>query len=152
MEWYTAVRFNKVRHFITLLIYIYIYNCRLSYQHVHLELGANQTYVVKPIHEDEVIELSVFRYTATADDPEANADTIELVYILERFINDALEQHMKAFYKFYINSYIPCSQCNQLHIKFEKAKTSSVVPCTTTVPHTKCDITQYHNLFSSTTG
>ncbi|XP_065919658.1 uncharacterized protein [Dysidea avara] len=124
---------------------------KVSYQHVHLELGDTQTYVVRPLHEAKVIELSIFRYTANADDGEANADTVELVYILQQFINDALEQHMKAFHKFPICSYIPCSKCDHLHIKFEKAKTCSVVPCNTTV-HTKCDITKYHKLFLNTTG
>ena len=107
--------------------------------------------MVRPIHEAEVIELSIFRYTVNADDAEANADTVELVYTLQGFINDALEQHMKAFHKFYIYSYIPCSQCDQLHIKFEKARTSCEVLCTTIGQHTKCNITQYHKLFSSTT-
>ena len=108
--------------------------------------------MVRPIHEAEVIELSIFRCTVNADDAEANVDTVELVYTLQGFINDALEQHMKAFHKFYIYSYIPCSQCDQLHIKFEKAKTSTEVLCTTNDQHTKCDITQYHKLFSTTTG
>ena len=107
--------------------------------------------MVRPIHEAEVIELSIFRYTVNADDAEANADTVELVYTLQGFINDALEQHMKAFHKFYIYSYIPCSQCDQLHIKFEKAKTNCVVPCDTSSQQNKCDITQYHKLFSSIT-
>ena len=108
--------------------------------------------MVRPIHNDEVIELSVFRYTANADDAEANTDTIELVYTLQGFINDALEQHMKAFHKFCIFAYIPCSQCDQLHIKFEKAKLASVVPCSTIGHNTKSDITQYHKLFTTTTG
>ena len=108
--------------------------------------------MVRPIHEDEVIELSVFRYTANADDAEANTDTIELVYTLQGFINDALEQHMKAFHKFYIFAYIPCSECDQLHIKFEKAKSVSVVPCSTIGHNTKCDITQYHKLFLTNPG
>jgi len=133
-----------------LLIYVVMH--RLSYQHVHLELGASQTYVVRPIHENEVIELSVFRYTANADDAEANTDTIELVYIIQGFINDALEQHMKAFHRFYKGSYIPCSKCNHLHIKFEKAKSVSVVPCSTIGYQAECDITHYHKLFSTITG
>ena len=108
--------------------------------------------MVRPIHEDEVIELSVFRFTSDEDDAEANTDTIELVYTLQGFINDALEQHMKAFHKFYICSYIPCSECDQLHIKFERAKSVSVVPCSTIAHYGKCDITQYHKLFSTTTG
>ena len=108
--------------------------------------------MVRPIHEAEVIELSIFRYTVNADDAEANADTVELVYTLQGFINDALEQHMKAFHKFYIYSYIPCSQCDQLHIKFEKARTSCEVPCTIVGHNTKCDITQYYKLFSTSTG
>ena len=108
--------------------------------------------MVRPIHEDEVIELSVYRCTANANDAKANTDTIELVHTLQGFINDALEQHMKAFHKFYIYSFIPCSECDQLHIKFEKAQSVSVVSCTTTVPHTECDITQYHKLFSTITG
>jgi len=116
------------------------------------DIWANQTYAVRPIHEDEVIELSVFRYTTNDDDPEANVDTIELVYTLQGFISDALKQHMKAFPKFYIHSYIPCSKCDQLHAKFEKAKSASVVPCTTIGHNTKCDITQYHMLFSTTTA
>ena len=129
-----------------------VYIDRLSYQHVNLELGDGQTYVVRPIHEAEVIELLIFRYAVNADDAEANANTVELVYTLQGFINDALEQHMKAFHKFYICSYIPCSQCDQLHIKFEKAKSVSVVPCNTTSHQTECDITQYHKLFSISTG
>jgi len=128
-----------------------MYHCyRLSYQCVCLELGYQQWYQLKPVHEEDAIQLSVARkHIFNAEQVlEADNDVVKLVSSVHQFINESVDQNMTAdFKKFSVDCYLPCVECGKLHIKYEKAFKSNEVLCEDM--DSICDISEYHKILSN---
>ena len=116
-----------------------------------LELGDHQSYQLKPLHEEDVIELSVAREPdlSAEEISQANSDFVNLVTTVHEFIKESVDQNMTtAFKEFSIDCYIPCEECGKLHIKYEKAIKSKKALCK--AKNTYCDILPYHKVLSTT--
>ena len=123
--------------------------CRLSYQWVCLEVGEDQIYELYAMLDHSVIVMKIIPNPNLTSEARENAfaDSNELVRSVQRFIDDLMREHMSAtFAKAPVVCYIPCSQCQKMHLSVEKATEKSSIYCP--VSHVYADITDYHNILS----
>ena len=124
---------------------------RLSYQWVCLELGKHQTYDVRPNYKLESIELTIIPdpIMSSADKAESYRESNELIKAVKEFIDDLMKEHMAVTYKkFPVECFIPCPDCNKLHIRLEKFANTGSAYCFTQRRY--CDsLSRYREMLSS---
>ena len=101
---------------------IYKCSCRLSYQWVQFELGKCQTYELRPNYKLDSIELIIIPDPSMPSQYEEQSykESNELIDVVKDFIDDLMKEHMTAtFKKFPVECFIPCPDCDHLHIKLK---------------------------------
>ena len=125
---------------------------RLSYQWVCLELGKHQTYEVRPNYKLESIELTIIPdpIMSSTDKAESYRESNELIKAIKEFIDDLMKEHMAVTYKkFPVDCFIPCPDCNELHIRLERFAITGNAYCPTQRRY--CDsLSRYRKMLSST--
>lgn len=126
---------------------------RLSYQWVCLELGKFQAYEVRPNYKLYSIELTVIPDPSMPPECEGESykESNELIEAVKKFIDDLMKEHMAAtFKKCPVECFIPCPDCNQLHIKLKRFANTGSAFCPT--QNAFCDsskLSRYHKLLST---
>ena len=134
-----------------LCIYLVLIINRLSYQWVCLELGKYQTYEVRPNDELGSIELTIFPdpLTPPGREVESYKESNELINVVKQFIDDLMEEHMTVtFKKFPVECFIPCPDCNELHIELRKFADTGSAFCPTQRSYCS-SLLRYHLLLST---
>ena len=124
---------------------------RLSYQCVRLELGKHQTYEVQPNYKLDSIELTIIPdpIMSSANKAESYRESNELIKAVHKFIDDLMKEHMAATYKKCpVECFIPCPDCNELHIRLERFAITGIAYCPTQWRY--CDsLSRYREMLSS---
>jgi len=105
----------------------------LAYQWISMELGNYQSYLLRPIHKEDQIELTIVSNPAMPGEEEmiAFSNVNELIVGVKAFIDDLMQETMTSVVKeFPITCYLPCPKCAVLHVKMEKVMQTSSVFCT----------------------
>ena len=114
-----------------------------------MRLGCHQSYQLRPIHRISVVELTI-SYNPTMPHEEemiAHAKTNELITVMKTFIDDLMQESMRATFEQYpVECYFPCPACSKLHVKLEKIKQSSSDHCPTA--NKFIDMMRYHNMLT----
>ena len=123
---------------------------RLSYQWVCLELGNHQTYEVRPNYKLDSIELTIVPdpIMSSADEVESYKESNELINAVKEFIDDLMKEHMAATYeKCPVECFIPCPDCNELHIRLKRFAITGNAYCPT--QRSYCKLSRYREMLSS---
>ena len=127
-------------------------SCRLSYQWVQFELGKYQTYELRPNYKLDSIELAIIPDPSMPSqyEEESYKDSNELIDTVKEFINDLMKEHMTAtFKKFPVESFIPCPDCDHLHIKLKGFADKGSAYCTTIRSYCRSPmLSRYHKMLS----
>ena len=122
---------------------------RLLYQWVRFELGKHQAYEVRPNYGLDSIELTIIPdpIMSSADEAKGYKESNELINAVKEFIDDLMKEHMAATYeKFPVECFIPCPDCNELHITLKRLADKGSVYCPTRGGF--CDVSRYHIMLS----
>ena len=113
-----------------------------------MELG-NHSYLLRPVHKDDLIELTVVCNRALSNQEELATLSNELIFNVKAFIDDLMLEIMTSAAKeFPVTCYLPCpSQCGVLHTTMEAVVQKSSVFCPNTGHYT--DMTEYHKMFTT---
>ena len=115
-----------------------------------MELGNHQSYLLRPVHKQDLIELVVLSNPKIPHEEEIAAISItnELISDVKTFIDELMKEIMtSAVKKFPVKCYFPCPQCNGFHVAVEKVIQTSSVFCTTANQYV--DMPEYHKLLAS---
>ena len=112
-----------------------------------MELGNYQSYFLRPIHKEDLIELVVV--SREEEIPAAAISmTNELIVNVEKFIDELMKEIMtSAVMDFPVKCYLPCPQCKVFHFAIEKIMQTDSVLCATTCQYV--DMRKYFELFTS---
>ena len=126
---------------------------RLLYQWVCLELGEHQTYQLWPNYKLDSIELTIIPSPSmpSAVKVESYKESNLLINAVKEFIDDLMKEHMAAtFEEFPVECFIPCPNCNELHIKLEKITNADNAFCRTTNSYCESPVlSRYHKMLST---
>ena len=114
-----------------------------------MELGNYHSYLLRPVHEDDLIELTIVSDHAMSHEKELATLSNELIFNVKTFIDDLMKETMTSAVKeFPVTCYLPCQrQCGVLHVTMEKVAQKSSVFCPNTCHYT--DMTKYHKMLTS---
>ena len=115
-----------------------------------MELGNYQSYLLRPVHKEDLIELVVVSNPKIPHEEkkEALSITNKLIIDVKAFIDQLMKEIMtSAVKKFPVKCYLPCSQCEVLHVTMEKVMQTDSVFCPTTSQYV--DMPEYHKLLTS---
>ena len=125
---------------------------RLSYQWVYLELGTYQAYAVRPDYKLDSIELTITSDPSMPPGREVESykESNELINVVKQFIDDLMKEHMAVTFKKYpVECFIPCPDCNILHIKLKRFANTDSAFCPT--QNRFCDsskLSRYYKMLS----
>ena len=114
-----------------------------------MRLGCYQSYQLRPIHRISVVELTISSNPMMPQEKEmtALANTNELITVVKKFIDDLMQESMRATFEQYpVECYLPCPACSEVHVELEEIKQSSSDLCPTT--NKFIDMTRYHNMLT----
>ena len=113
-----------------------------------MELG-NHSYLLRPVHEDDLIELTIVCNRALSNPKELATLSNELIFNMKVFIDDLMLEIMTSAVKeFPVTCYLPCPrQCGVLHTTMEAVIQKSSVFCPNTCDYT--DMTEYHKMLTT---
>ena len=115
-----------------------------------MELGNHQSYRLRPVHKEDLIELVVISNPEMSHKEEKAAISItnELISDVKTSIDELMKEVMTSAVKeFPVKCYLPCPRCEVLHVTLEKATQTSSVFCPTTSQY--ADMKKYHKLLTS---
>ena len=115
-----------------------------------MELGNHQSYLLRPVHKEDLIELVVISNPKIPHEEEKAAISItnELIIDVKTFIDELMKEVMTSAVKeFPVKCYLPCPECEVLHVTLEKVTQTSSVFCPTTSQY--ADMEKYHKLLTS---
>ena len=115
-----------------------------------MELGNYQSYLLRPIHEKDLIELVIVSKPTISETEKIAAiwNTKELIIDVKMFIDDLMQEIMTSAVKeFPITCYLPCPECDELHVPMEKVVQTSSVYCPATGHFT--EMIKYHKMLTS---
>ena len=115
-----------------------------------MELGNYQTYLLRPIHNDDLIELTIVSNPAMPHEEEmvAFSNANELIVSVKAFIDDLMQETMTSAVKeFPITCYLPCPKCTMLHVTMEKVMQTSSDFCPTI--NSFVEMTRYHKMLTT---
>ena len=99
-----------------------------------LELGKHQTYEVRPNDKLDCIELTITPdpLMPPGREVESYKESNELINAVKQFIDDLMKEHMAVtFEKCPVESFIPCPDCNKVHIKLRRFANKGNAYCPT---------------------
>ena len=114
-----------------------------------MRLGCHQSYQLRPIHRISVVELTISSNPMMPQEEEitALANTNELIAVVKMFIDDLMQESMRATFEQYpVECYLPCPTCSEIHVELEEINRSSSDLCPTT--NKFIDMTRYHNMLT----
>ena len=77
----------------------------------------------------------------------ALANTNELIAVVKMFIDDLMQESMKATFEQYpVECYLPCPACSEVHVELEEIKQNSCDFCPTT--NKSIDMMRYHEMLT----
>ena len=114
-----------------------------------MELGNRHSYLLRGVHEDDLIELTIVSDRALSSENELPTLSNELIFNVKTYIDDLMLEIMtSAVQEFPVTCYLPCPcQCGVLHVTVEKVSEKSSVLCPNTCQYT--DMTEYHKMLTS---
>ena len=114
-----------------------------------MELGNYHSYLLRAIHKDNLIELTLASDHALSHEKELATLSNELIFNVKTFIDDLMQEIMTSAVKeFPVTCFLPCPhQCGVLHVTMEKVAQKSSVFCQKTGDYS--DMTKYHKMLTS---
>ena len=114
-----------------------------------MELGNFHFYLLRPVHEDNLIELTIVSDCTSTHEKELVTLSNELIFDVKTFIDDLMQEIMTSAVKeFPVKCYLPCPrQCSVLHVTMEKVVEKSSDFCPNTGQ--RIDMTKYHKMLTS---
>ena len=118
-----------------------------------LELGEHQTYQLQPNYKLDSIELTIIPSPSMPLEYEVESykESNELINAVKEFIDDLMKEHMAVTFKeFPVECFIPCPDCNELHIRLKRFAITGNAFC-----HNKnsyCEspvVSRYHKMLST---
>ena len=114
-----------------------------------MRLGCHQSYQLRPIHRISVVELTISSNPMMPQEEEitALANTNELITVVKTFIDDLMQESMRATFEQYpVECCLPCPACNEVHVELEEIKQNISDLCPTTNKY--IDMTRYHKMLT----
>ena len=114
-----------------------------------MKLGNHQSYQLRPIHNSDVIELTIVFNPMMPHEEEITAltNTNQLITVVKTFIDDLMEESMTATFKQYpVKCYLPCPACSEIHVDVEKIKQNNSDFCPTS--NKFIDMIRYHKMLT----
>ena len=112
-----------------------------------MELVNYQSYFLRSIHKEDLIELVVVSCEEEIPDA-AISMTNELIINVETFIDELMKEMITSAVKdFPVKCYLPCPQCKVFHFAIEKIMQTNSNFCAITYQYV--DIRKYYELFTS---
>ena len=115
-----------------------------------LELGNHQTYELWPNYKLDSIELTIIpdSIMSSAHEAESYKESNELINAVKEFIDDLMKEHMAATYEKYpVECFIPCPDCNELHIRLKRFAITGNAYCPTQQSY--CKLSRYRKMLLS---
>ena len=114
-----------------------------------MELGNYHSYLLRPVHKDNLIELTLASDHALSHEIELATLSNELIFNVKTFIDDLTQEIMTSAVKeFPVKCYLPCPrQCGVLHVTMEKVAQKISIFCPKTGHY--IDMTKYHKMLTS---
>ena len=115
-----------------------------------MELGNYQSYLLRPVHKEDLIELVILSNPKIPHEEKKEAFNItnELIIDVKTSIDELMKEIMtSAVKKFPVKCYLRCPQCEVLHVTLEKVMQTDSVFCPTTNQYV--DMPEYHKLLMS---
>ena len=115
-----------------------------------MELGNHQLYQLRLVHKEDLIELVIASNPTMSQQEEVAAISIshQLITDVKTFIDDLMQEIMTSAVKeFPVICYLPCPQCDALHVTMEKIVQTDTAFCPTTGKFIA--MTKYHKMLTS---
>jgi len=114
-----------------------------------MELGNHQLYLLRPVHKEDLIELVIASNPTMSQQEKVAAISIsnQLITDVKAFIDDLMQEIMTSAVKeFPVICYLPCPQCDALHVTMEKIVQTDTDFCPTT--GNVIAMTKYHKMLT----
>ena len=112
-----------------------------------MELGNCNSYLLRSVQKDNLIELTIVSGHTLSNEREMSALSKKLIFTVKGFIEELMQETMtSAVEEFPVECYFPC-QCNVLHITVEKIVQTSSAYCQRVGQNV--DMTKYHKMLIS---